>query len=121
MATSELVDLAEGVLELVDLAEEVLELVDLAAGVMEVEDLGEVVTEFMEEGLVWSTQERDRKLQKEVQGEPFYLLQVEEQDPEALEHLLFLRQGFLAGRLVEQGGRLPKCQVWACLESTKGA
>lgn len=88
---------------------------------MEQEGLEEVVMEDMEEGLAGSTLERHRKLQKEVQGELFFLMPELEQGLylEVLEHLYILRLGFLAGRLGEQGRRLPKCQVWAYLDSTK--
>lgn len=79
---------------------------------MEQEGLEEVVMEDMEEGQARSTLERHRKRQKEELEQGLYL--------EALEHLCFLRLGFLAGRLGEQGRRLPKCQVWAYLDSTKG-
>lgn len=51
----------------------------MAEGVLELEGLEEVVMEDMEAELVGSTQERDRKLQKEVREQALFL--------EAQEHL----------------------------------
>lgn len=83
---------------------------------MEVGAMEEVVMEDMV-ALGVSSQGLDRRLPKEGQEEG-----LEEQELELhcqLEPLLFLRQAFQEGLVLERGRKLLKCQVSVCQDFTK--
>lgn len=94
------------------------------------EAMEEVVMADMVEVLVDFSQEPDKRLPKEVQEAHCYhkgrleeqveVLEELELEPECrLECLLFLRLVFQEGLLEVQERKLPKCQVWVCLDFTK--
>ncbi|AWO99048.1 Hypothetical protein SMAX5B_013312 [Scophthalmus maximus] len=71
--------------------------------------LNQVVMVGTVEALGAFSLELDRKLPKEVQGAISY----------HREYLLFLRQAFQEELVVAWERKLPKCQVWVCLDFTK--
>lgn len=102
----------------------------------ELEVMEEVVMADMVEALEASSQELDRRLPKEVQEVHCYHMEgleelcsgqeealvAQELEPQCpLEYLLFLRQAFQEGVevLVLAERKLPKSQVWVCLDFTK--
>lgn len=93
----------------------------------EPEAMEEVVMVDMVQALGAFSQELDRRRLKEVQEEAL-CYHMEEEFPEVqelepqcpLEYLLFRRQAFQEGVVVLVLERkLPKCQVWVCLDFTK--